>query len=250
LIAPKKKGGKWREKVLYTFKNVKTGKQVGDGANPNGGLAFDNGGAIYGTTPWGGSTANNCAGGNGFVGCGTVFELKPPSKSGGAWSEKILYRFSGRPDDGSGPSGGLVFDSKGCVYGTTVGGGSQEEGVLFKLAPSHKKGGSWVETLLHQFSGGRDGALPGGVAVDSAGNIYGVARAGRRPGGVVFRLTPNPKNGWAFSLLYNLAGAPDGRWPQAAPVFDAEGNLYGTTLIGGTGQSCQGGYGTVYEVWP
>jgi hypothetical protein len=86
LSPPKIKGGEWREKVLYSFKDIKVGKQIGDGANPNGGLTFDSKGAIYGTTRWGGDSANNCTGGSGYAGCGTVFELtgRPKREEPGA----------------------------------------------------------------------------------------------------------------------------------------------------------------------
>jgi hypothetical protein len=251
LIAPKTKGAKWKEQVLYSFKSVKAGKQVGDGANPNGGLIFDSNGAIYGTTPWGGFTGNNCAGGSGFVGCGTVFEVKPPSKSGGPWSETLLYRFQGRPNDGVRPNGGLVFDAKSLLYGTTVGGGKQEAGTVFKLLLPRKKGDLWRETLFYNFNGTNDGALPmAGLIFDSEGILYGVARAGKLPGGVVFHLTPRAGDHWTYSLLYNLAGAPDGQWPDAVLALGNDGTLYGTTSAGGNGQACQQGCGTVFDTRP
>ena len=101
LTPPQTAGGTWTEQVLYRFKGGN------DGANPNGGLIFDKAGAIYGTTQVGGSTTL-CAG-IGFVGCGTVFQLKPPAKQGGTWIESLLHRFRGQPTDGSGPNGNLVL---------------------------------------------------------------------------------------------------------------------------------------------
>jgi hypothetical protein len=120
LSPPKTKGGKWTEKVLHGFKGGK------DGANPNGGLVLDNTGVIYGTTVWGGST--DCQG----PGCGTAFELKPPTKTGGAWTENILHRFTDGYD-GAGPNGGLIFDAKGSLYGAAGGGEVRGQALFFGL---------------------------------------------------------------------------------------------------------------------
>jgi len=124
LSLPKTKSGKWTEKVLYSFKSGK------DGANPNGGLVFDNKGAIFGTTFYGGGTTCKADAG---TGCGTAFELRPPTKTGGHWTEKILHSFVNYRTDGAGPNGGLVFDSKGRLYGTTTGGGVPRTGSFFGL---------------------------------------------------------------------------------------------------------------------
>jgi hypothetical protein len=198
LILPKTKGGKWKERILYSFGNDK------DGANPNGGLIFDSKGTVYGTTLLGGK--HICPSPQGAIGCGVAFKLRPPTKKAGGWTEEQLYLFEGGAK-GFGPSVGLVFDINGNLYGTTTSGGKQRVGVLFKLARPSEKGDSWVESVLHQFGFGRDGALPGALAFDPAGNLYGDARGGTLPGGVVFRLIPQPTNRWTFSLLYNLAGA-------------------------------------------
>jgi uncharacterized repeat protein (TIGR03803 family) len=239
LIAPRTKGGKWKEKVLYSFKNGK------DGATPNGELVIDRKASIYGTTYSGGKQI--CTGGNGPVGCGVVFELI--SRTKGQWTEKVVHSFTGGKD-GYRSSAGLVFDSVGNLYGTATAGGTSGEGVLFRLAPPHKAGAPWTERLLHQFGTGTDGVLPGGLVFDLSGRLYGVARGGKLPGGVVFRLALQQGNHWTYALLYNLGGFPDGARPQAAPVFDGKGNVYGTTLEGGTGQNCQGGCGTVFETLP
>ena len=251
LIAPKTKGGKWTEKVLYSFKSVSVGKQVGDGANPNGGLILDSAGTFYGTTRWGGLTTNDCAGGNGFVGCGAIFKLISPTREGGIWSEAVLYRFKGRPD-GVGPNGGLVFDAKGRLYGTAVGGGRDSgDGTVFKLTP----GKQWKEGLLHTFDVGRGqgGATPeAGLTVGSAGYLYGVASGGGTAGdGTVFWLRPTA-DGWEIATLHTFTGAPDGASPASKVVFDIAGNLYGTTQQGGnTGQNCGNyGCGTVFAVLP
>ena len=90
LSPPKKHGGKWTEKVLHGFKGMKAGSSIGDGANPNGGLVLDDGGALYGTTYEGGYDCPHNSG----QGCGTVFELKAPTKEGGAWRRRYFIVFT------------------------------------------------------------------------------------------------------------------------------------------------------------
>jgi uncharacterized repeat protein (TIGR03803 family) len=128
-------------------------------------------------------------------------------------------------------------------------GGSDEGGVVFMLRPPRKGQNLWAETVLYTFFDGAGGVLPGGLVFDSLGKLYGVARGGKLPGGVVFRLNPQQSGRWTYSVLYNLEGPPDGKWPQAALVPDVKGALYGTTLEGGTG-GCTNGCGTVFEVNP
>ncbi len=231
LSPPKTKGGKWTEKVLHSFAGGT------DGANPNGGLVLDSAGDVFGTTPSGGSAG--CQG----PGCGTAFELKPPTKTGGTWTEKMLHRFTGG-NDGAGPDGGLIFDTKGSLYGTAVSGGSGNGfGVVFRLAQA-RQSGRWIETVLHSFQGGNDGRDPQGLVFDSLGNLYTLS------GGIVRLKPPKQKGGsWTLDLLYSFKGSPDGRGPLEL-VFGTGGALYGTTLYGGTGQSCQAGCGTAFEAIP
>jgi hypothetical protein len=246
LSPPKQKGGSWTEKVLHSFGSGK------DGVNPNGGLIFDSKGAIYGSTSAGGGNPNpNCQSGT-DVGCGTVFKLSPPKTKGGAWSERLLYSFRGRPKDGQGPNGSLVFDAKGALYGTG-GGGSQEFGVVFQLAPPGKGSRDWRETLILTFGLHNDLCYANdGPVSDSSGYLYGVAGCGAYNRGAVYRLAP-PKTqhgGWSLSTLYDFKGAPDAGYPESSLTFGAGRNLYGTTQSDGTGTGCQGGCGTVFEVSP
>jgi uncharacterized repeat protein (TIGR03803 family) len=246
LSSPKAKGGKWKEKVLYSFKNGK------DGANPNGGLTLDEAGTLYGSTGWGGFTGNDCAGGNGFVGCGTTFKLIPPTRKMGSWQEEVLYSFRGHPNDGSGPNGGIVLGPSGAMYGTTVGGGHDlGDGTIFKVVV----GRQWKEHLLYTFIDGADphGDTPeAGVVFDSKGDLYGVASGGSTYGdGTVFRLRQTG-NSWAISTLHTFKGTPDGAYPASKLIFDKAGNLYGTTQQGGyIGQNCgHQGCGTVFAISP
>src|SRR3984957_6216480 len=239
LSPPKQKGGAWTEKVLHSFAGGD------DGKNPNGGLALDSNGAVYGATPIGGN--QDCNFGHGEVGCGMVFKLSPPTRKGEAWTERVIYRFT-EINDAADPDGDLTFDSKGSLYGTAATGGSRLNGVVFELSPS--KTGHWAQTVLYNFTGGADGTNPGsGVTFDNSGNIYGTALGGTAFGGVVFRLKPaNRGSSWSLAVLYNFTGAPDGNHPAAPLIFDSRGNLYSTTEWGGTGQACQGGCGTAFDI--
>jgi hypothetical protein len=241
LSPPKTKGGKWKEKVLYSFKSGT------DGANPNGGLVFDTKDVIYGTTYAGGN--QECKA-DASVGCGTVFALQPPLKKGGAWAEKLLRRFD--VEDGGNPAAGVVFDRNKNLYGTTVFGPQNGFGLIFELEKPSGKTHSWIETVLHRFSDGADGVNPmSSLIFDASGNLCGTALGGSTHRGVVFQLKPpNKGNSWPFTVLYNLTGSPDGDHPTAKLIFDGRGSLYSTTEWGGTGQSCEGGCGTVFEISP
>jgi hypothetical protein len=242
LSPPKTKGGKWTEKVLHGFKGGT------DGANPNGGLVLDSNGNVYGTTYIGGY---NCPHNSG-QGCGTAFELKLPDKKDGAWAEKVLHRFKRDSSDGGNPMAGLRFDRLGNLYGTNLNGGPGLYGTVFSLKPPFEELGPWVETVLYGFSDDERGADPtAGVIFDLLGNLYATALGGSTHRGVVFRLKPPQlSSSWPLTVLYSLTGSPDGDHPTASLTLDSRGNLYSTTEWGGTGQSCQGGCGTVFEVEP
>jgi uncharacterized repeat protein (TIGR03803 family) len=241
--------GQTAETTLYLF-----GSQSGDGIQPAGPVIFDKAGNLYGTTASGGK--NNC---------GAVFELVPPATPGGAWTETLLYSFTCGLD-GQQPSSGLVFDSRGSLYGETLYGGYNITGTVFKLTPPTAPGGIWEETTIYDFcSAGNpcvDGARPsGGLVFDKNGNLYGTATIGGNPTtgccGVVFKLT-HSASGWTETVLHtflgNYFGQSDGYSPQTGVIFDTTGNLYGTTAAGGD-YSCgggvgNGGCGAVFELTP
>jgi uncharacterized repeat protein (TIGR03803 family) len=229
------------ESVLYKFK----------GSSPVGGLVSDNSGNFYGVTVEGGLSESGC--GNG---CGTVFELAPSGK------ETQLYAFTGQKD-GVGPAGGVLLDSSGNLYGTTLDGGGTSRcggesagcGILFSLAAK----GS--ETILHTFAGGADGAHPTGrLLMDSSNNLYGLTGTGGSSDtcgtswngcGAVFKLTSSGTE----SILHAFAGGSDGAYPVAGLSEDSSGNLYGTTVAGGSypddcGVGIDEGCGTVYRLAP
>ncbi|MBZ5570866.1 MAG: hypothetical protein LAO09_03180 [Acidobacteriia bacterium] len=186
---------------------------------PSSGLVLDAKGNAYGTTAEGGFHA-----GKG----GTVYQLSPQT------GFNIIYGFSG--PDGMTPRGNLAIDADGNLYGTTVSGGGNKTGcngagcgTVFRLSPP-TNGGTWTQTVLYSFKGGDDGANPqAGVVVDSAGNLYGTAmNGGTNDFGTVFQLAPGPNDTWVENLVHTFAGN-EGGLPQGGLIFDAAGNLYGTS---------------------
>lgn len=225
-----------KETVLHSF----TGGS--DGAAPAEALIQDQTGNLYGITGSGGPS-----------GWGTVFKLDT------AGNESILYGFSGGTD-GGGPSGPLIRDKDGNLYGVTDFGGNlsycrQGEyngcGVVFKLDTTGK------ETVLHAFTGGSDGAFPAGRLVrDDTGNLYGATSFGGSLTacygggcGTVFKVDPNGKE----TVLYAFPGGSDGMYPYGGVIMDKSGNFYGTTYWGGD-SSCGGyggyGCGVVFKLTP
>jgi uncharacterized repeat protein (TIGR03803 family) len=210
----------WTEVVLHSF------AADGDGFAPLGNLLMDKAGNLYGTTGAGGT----------FV-FGTVFKLSP---SADGWTEQILYNFTGGKD-GGGPTGNLIFDKEGNLYGTTSGGGTYGYGVVFKLSPSTK---SWTETILHSFAEtDKDGGYPTAVVLDGAGNLYGTTtEGGYYSSGTAFQLSRSGAI-WKERVIYNFADdSTDGGHPVSGLTI-AEGRLFGTTEYGG-----HNALGTVYDL--
>lgn len=224
------------ETVLYSFPGA------APGSNPYAGLILDSSKNLYGTTG-GGGNSTQCTLGSG---CGTVFMLTPPSGTNTAWTESVLYNFQGATaKDGSGPQGGLLFDSKGALYGTTSTGGAYGYGTVFKLTPPTTTGGAWTETILHSFKAGTDGSNPASALIfDTKGALYGTtAVGGANNFGIAFKLlAPTKGTAWGETILYTFKGLSDGGKPYAALVLKGN-NLYGTTLDGGASSE-----GAVFEL--
>jgi len=223
--------GVWTESVLY---NLPNGIDVASASA----LVADASGNLYGTTASGGDYDG-----------GTVFELTPAT--GGGWTEKILHSFSTSGKDGYFPPGGLIFDGKGNLYGTTEWGGTGN-GTVFELTPSAN--GNWTEKILHAFStNGEDGNNPNAsLVIDGAGNLFGTTTYGGTGYGTAFELTPAAGGRWKEKMLHRFSNnGKDGYWPSAGLVFDANGNLYGITPWGGYfGGSGGGTGGTAFELTP
>jgi uncharacterized repeat protein (TIGR03803 family) len=231
-------------KVLHNFNGT-------DGIG-SGSPTLDQHGNLYGTSLGGGT--GSCKGG-----CGLVFQLTPHANR--SWSESILYSFQGS-DDGESPSGALIFDHAGRLYGTTTYGGvgGNKEychpgcGVAFKLTPTLS--GGWTENVLFAFDY-NDGAEPtAGLIMDEADNLYGTAGGGVNGGGVAFELTPG-SGGWNETVLKSFYPsdypdyAPGGSSPYAGLTLGETGNLYGVTEGGGNGPPhcpVSEGCGVVFEL--
>lgn len=174
--------GQWVENTLYETQSTDPGEYLGV-------LTFDAQHNIY---------ATGSAGGPG--GAGGVVQLTPPA-SGGFWNENIIYAFNqaNNAPTGSYPAGGVIFDSRGNLYGTTAYGGGQACtfigcGLVFELSPP-SGGGPWTNTILYEFSG-PDGQNPfASLLADGHGNYYGTTETGGAyTWGVIFELSPVPTN--------------------------------------------------------
>jgi uncharacterized repeat protein (TIGR03803 family) len=237
----------WTESILYEF----TGAN-GDGQFPYSSLTVDAAGNLYGSSFLGGASNE-----------GMAYELAAPTGESTSWSLIPLHSFSGG-SDGANPTSGLTFDSQGSLYGTTFTDGVSgiTGGTVYQLTPG---GGAFTETVLHTFTGAipgsaTDGALPyGNLVLDSKRDIFGTTLAGGGgqviPGelsnaGAVFEVSP-PSGGtaWHETLIHSFNGdtgdpsTTDGASPYGGLIFDARGNLYGTTAQGGSND-----FGTVFSL--
>lgn len=167
---------------------------------------------------------------------------------------EVLYSFTGK-SDGGGPSGPVVLDHEGNLYGTAVQGGTLAGrcvnfggcGVVFELSPSQD--GSWTEKVLYNFTGNGNGKSDGldpasGVIFDTEGNLYGTTYSGGIVNcGTVFKLIPG-SDAWTEQQLHLFCtGNDDGSQPKGSLVLDKANNLFGTTWVGGRGDG-----GVVYEL--
>ena len=168
--------------------------------------------------------------------------------------EKTLYTFQGNSGtviDGSIPTGGLIADTSGNLYGTTISGGADTAcscGTVFQLSPPLSPGGAWTETVLHSFSGSdTDGASPffSTLLLDKFGNLYGTTQSGGHAGaGTIFKLSPPTTAGaaWTETILYTFNSPyKHAGFPGPSLAMDESGNLYGTTEEGGGGTHCPHG---------
>jgi uncharacterized repeat protein (TIGR03803 family) len=227
--------------VLYAFPGE--GGHGTAGANPLGGIIRDAKGDIHGVTEFGGVENEY----------GVVFKLSVTGK------EAVLHTFAGPPKDGAEPVSSLLLGSSGMFYGTTAFGGSGECrggpdcGIVFAIDSA----GHY--SIIHNFQGGPDDGIEpwGNLVQDAQGNIYGTTMGGGPEAGLcgppyafgcgtIFKLSANSDGGWTESILYNFTGAADGSDPVTLAI-DAQGNLYGAALFGGS-HGCVGGCGTVFKM--
>jgi uncharacterized repeat protein (TIGR03803 family) len=215
--------------VIYSFAGDD------DGEYTDSDLIMDSAGNLYGTSVLGGD-----------FGSGTVFELSP---SGNSWTHTVLYSFTGGADGGE-PYKGVTLDAKGNLYGTAVVGGTGGTcvesgcGVVYKLT---NNGGTWTQTVIHNFRG-PDGYGPGnGLTLDAAGNLYGMTAVGGASGlGVIYQVKPQSDGSWKLVVIHNFTGGNDGSSGSAGRLLlDSVGNLYGVATAGGFN-----GKGTAFKLSP
>jgi len=210
----------WTESILWNF----TGGS--DGGSPASGLMTDSAGNLYGTAQSGGS--------NGY---GLVFQM---TQSGGSWTRHTLYSFQNH-SDGANPSGGLILDASGNLYGSTPSDGSSGGGTIFELV--RQSNGSWTFSLLYGFSGQAGGGPQASFAIDTTGTLYGTAyKDGAHGFGSVVKLAPS-NHGWVYADLHDFVYENDGAEPAGNLVLDSNGNMYGTASTAG-----EYGYGVAFEI--
>lgn len=220
------------ETVLYSF------PQDGSTGNyPQGAMVADKAGNLYGTTLFGGLFNSNCS----PAGCGTAFELSPPSEQGGAWTETVIYEFQGA-SDGVAPACTLVIDKDGNLYGTSSYGFVGPGAVVWELSPPAQPGDSWTFTQLYSMSGGylgNDYFSTGNLVMDRTGNLYGTTTSGGTGCppygcGTVYEVSPPLQSGgnWTGAVIYNFQGGADGQNFATSLAIDRKGALYGGAWTG------------------
>jgi len=208
-----------KEEILHTFAG-------GEGTNPLTGVIRDKQGNFFGVTYLGGAPRWY----------GTAYKLDPSGRT-----ETVLHRFV--CSTGCSPTGELVRDTEGNLYGTAEETVPKDSGTVFKLDKTGK------QSILYRFPpDGSKGKLPFGVIRDQAGNLYGTTLAGGGCCGTVFELDSTGKETVIYAFTESQG---DGALPLTGLVRDSQGNLYGTTWQGGNvchlgGQ--QIGCGTVFKI--
>lgn len=162
---------------------------------------------------------------------------------------RVLHNFNFTSNDGNHPYAGLISDTAGNLYGTTLSGGAAGLGSVFELIPNAN--GTWTEKVLYNFSHDSGFNPMARLILDPAGNLYGTTfSGGAHDGGTAFELTPNAGGSWTEKVLRSFfVDGKGGTGPAAGLIFDAAGNLYGTTFSGGAAGGAAG-LGTVFELMP
>jgi|HubBroStandDraft_1064217.scaffolds.fasta_scaffold00803_7 uncharacterized repeat protein (TIGR03803 family) len=272
----------WKETVLYNFCSQ---ADCTDGNLPFAGVIMDSAGNLYGTTTLSGDPTTNGVvfklspsvggwteqviydAGMGWPGLtmdtagnifantvlGTVVEISP--NGSGGWTSTVLHTFGVAPD-GAAPTGTLVLDKSGNVYGTTQAGGANNYGTVYELSPGTS---GWTESILYSFKSNNDGRYPvAGVVFDPDGDIYGTTSEGsggtlglgQGGNGTVYELVAPVGNGSYYEKVLWSFDVTDGNYPFDSLLLDSAGNFYGTTEIGGLpgGPPGYSGFGVAFEL--
>lgn len=217
-------GSSWILSTLYSFMGSN------DGGWPTTGATFGPNGSLYGASSYGPAVYNL-----------RPSATRPPSILAG-WTDTTLYQFQ---DDGFNPSGPVVFDHSGNIYGAMEIGGSggcyDGCGLIYELSPI---GQGWQNSVVYNFPGSGEGVAPQGIIFNQSGDLVGTTLYGGENGlGSIFELTPD-SSGWNETTLYSFANGSGGNQPAAGLVEDAVGNFYGGTLFG------SGDGGVIFELSP
>jgi uncharacterized repeat protein (TIGR03803 family) len=226
LTPPESPGGGWTETVLHSF----TGGS--DPGNPAG-LIIAGNGVLYGFT-------ESYTGGP-----STVFSLTPSASPGGSWTEAVLFTFD--INGAQGPLLGSLIAAGGSgrpeLFGTTSAGGDSGCGTVYRLNPPASGSGSWLETVLHNFTCLDDGGVPGQIVIGKHGVLYGcTAFGGVNENGTVYSLAPPSQPGglWMETVLYSPSAAGEPNSVELGP----DGIIYGSNTGGGYGP------GTLFSLKP
>jgi uncharacterized repeat protein (TIGR03803 family) len=187
--------------------------------------------------------ASKGRGSNFFIGAMLFAIAVMASQTVSAQTEKVLHDFTDSPD-GAYPQQSALLPLGGKFYGVTDLGGAYNHGAVYQLIPGSN--GTWTESVIYSFTGGEDGSFAiGALIADKAGNLYGMTNAGGLQGtGTVFELS-NSGGSWQETVIHSFGEGFDGQYPQGPLVFNAAGDLFGTTVLGG---GLNGG--TVFEMTP
>lgn len=210
-----------------------------DGGNPTGGLISTPDGTLHGTTLYGGTSSQVCLG----IGCGVVFQERPPKSIGEAWAFSTIYTFQGGID-GASPTSPLAFDPhSGALYGSTFGDSAVPAGNIFRLTPPADPAAKWTFENIYVFKGGADGRIVGASTplVVARGRVFGIthdggssAACGSGGCGTFFVLAPPATAGgdWTKTVLFDFSGGDGGSAPVSTSRFDTSGSIYIATSDG------------------
>ena len=217
-------GGIWTQRVIHAF----TGGN--DGSGPGARVTVDRSGDIYGMAPTGGAN-----------GLGTIYKIHQRPRGDPTFS--VIHTFTGGADGSTGSAGRMIL-RHGRLFGAATTGGTYGSGIIFELTPTDV--GEWDLRPVYSFRGQPDGSFPyGAILFDGSGNVYGTTYYGGTNGiGAVYKLSTRPTGEWGEEIIYSFQDGTDGNSPISNLVFDAAGNLYGTTSEGGAGS------GVIFKLSP